>query len=119
MRNGPQLNTSKPPKPKRVTFVLDAYPRIKNKYGSDVYSKILHMRLEGASIQLIAEKTGVSHDTVGSVISGWQELIVMKEGENWTPPWFNPKRRKERVRSDATAAATATAEGPPQLRLVA
>jgi len=94
------------PKPKRITFALEANARARNLYGADVYSQIMWMRFDGLTVGKIAEALECSPDLVGSIISFWQQQITLRE-RNFKPRRYN--RRRWKKRDPATPAGDATA----------
>ncbi len=69
-------------------------PRVRNRYGEDLYSHILWMRLDGLTIAEMAEKIGCSDEIIADCIKMWQTQIELSEGgpEQWTPRCRNPRR---------------------------
>ena len=66
-------------------MLLEASARATNKFGTDVYSQILWMKLDGITTREICESLGCSRDLVQAAITAWQEQIQVREGRNWIP----------------------------------
>jgi hypothetical protein len=92
------------PKPKRVVFALEANTRCRNRFGSDFYSQILWMRLDGHRIDQIAAALGCDQDLVSEAIGLWQAQVAVREGETFQPRRRNPRRWNNRPQSLRIAA---------------
>ena len=59
----------------KVTFILDTSPRTEQKFGRDVYARILRMRISGARTCDIARAIGCSRDLIEGQIRLWETQI--------------------------------------------
>lgn len=86
----------KPPRAKRVTLRLETSTRARNMFGGDVLSQMLWMRLDGLTINQIADTVGCDDEMVTAAITAWQTQVEAREGETWLPKRRNPRRWKNR-----------------------
>ena len=73
----PLLPESKPRRSRRpeVRISLETNARVKNRFGQDVFARILRMRLRGATTAEIARSIGCSRDLVEDQVRLWDMQI--------------------------------------------
>lgn len=94
--NSFSIAAAKPPKRKKVSLLLDTSTRAANKFGGDVLSQFLWMRLDGLTINQIAAAVGCDEEIVTEAITAWQAQVEAKEGEQFQPRARNWRRWKNR-----------------------
>jgi hypothetical protein len=81
--------------------MLEASTRAANRFGADVYSQILWMRLDGLGVDQISAALHCSAELVGEVVSLWQQQVALKERDDWQPRRRNNRRWANRPRNAA------------------
>ena len=85
LRPSPSLlsktNPSRRPKTPEVRINLETNARVKNRYGPDVFARILRMRLRGTPTSDIAREIGCSRDLVEDQVRLWEAQIDIAVAE--------------------------------------